>query len=77
MNIRLKAESRACLLDYTQPGSLLHDVLAGAPVITRPGDPAAGFYEVECSDLDCEQLMTIASRHCPDALAEIEAAMRR
>jgi hypothetical protein len=39
MTIRLKAESRACLLDSTQPGSLAHDVLAGAPVISRPGDP--------------------------------------
>ena len=35
MTIRLKTESRVCLLDSTQPGSLVHDVLAGAPVITR------------------------------------------
>jgi hypothetical protein len=77
MNIRLKAESRACLLEYTKPGSLVHDVLAGAPVISRSGDPPGGFYEIECSDLDCQELMMIASRHCPDAVAEIEASMRR
>ena len=49
MTIRLKTESRACLLDSIQPGSLVHDVLAGAPVITRPGDPPDGLYEIDCS----------------------------
>ena len=32
MIIRLKTESRACLLDSTQPGSLVHDVLAELPL---------------------------------------------
>lgn len=73
MTIRLKTESRACLLDSTQPGSLVHDVLAGAPVISRPGDPPGGLYEVECSDTDCQELMKVAARHCLEALHEIEA----
>jgi hypothetical protein len=77
MTIRLKAESRACLLDSTQPGSLAHDVLAGAPVISRPGDPPGGLYEIDCTDTDCRELMTVASQHCPDALREIEAAISR
>ena len=77
MIIRLKTENRACLLDSTPPGSLVHDVLAGAPVISRPGDPAAGLYEIDCSDADCEELKRVASSHCPDALDEIEAALRR
>jgi hypothetical protein len=77
MTIRLKAESRACLLDSTQPGSLAHDVLAGAPVITRPGDPPGGLYEIDLSDTDCQELITVASKHCPDALLEIEAEIRR
>ena len=74
MIVRLKAESRACLLDSTQPGSLVHDVLAGAPVIRRPGDPASGFYEFDCSDSDCQELSRIAAQFCPDAVSEIEAA---
>ena len=77
MIIRLKTESRACLLDSTQPGSLVHDVLAGAPVIRRPGDPPAGFYEIDCSDADCQELRRIATTYCPDALLEIEAEIAR
>ena len=77
MTIRLKTESRACLLDSTQPGSLEHDILAGAPVITRPGDPPGGLYEIECSDADCQELATVASKYCPDALGEIETEIRR
>jgi len=77
MTIRLKTESRACLLDSTQPGSLVHDVLAGAPVISRPGDPPGGLYEIECSDADCQDLMMVAATHCPDALLEIETQIRR
>jgi|GEM_PF-892497 len=77
MTIRLKAHSRACLLDSTQPGSLVHDVLAGAPVITRPGDPPGGLYEIDCSDKDCQELMIVAAKHCPDALPEIEAEISR
>jgi hypothetical protein len=77
MIIRLKTESRACLLDSTQPGSLVHDGLAGAPVIRRPGDPPGGLYEIDCSDRDCQELKRVASSHCPDALLEIEAAIGR
>jgi hypothetical protein len=77
MTIRLKTESRACLLDSTQPGSLVHDVLAGAPVISRPGDPPGGLYEIECSDTDCQELLMVAFKHCPDAVLEIEAEIRR
>jgi hypothetical protein len=77
MTIRLKAESRACLLDSTQPGSLLHDVLAGAPVISRAGDSPGGLYEIECSDTDCQELIRVASEHCPDARLEIEAEISR
>jgi hypothetical protein len=77
MTIRIKAESRACLLDSTQPGSLVHDVLAGAPVISRAGDPLGGLYEIDCSDTDCRELMIVAAKHCPDALLEIEAEMNR
>ena len=77
MTIRLTTESRACLLDSTQPGSLVHDVLAGAPVISRPGDSPGGLYEVECSDTDCQELMKVASQHCPEALREIEAQINR
>jgi hypothetical protein len=73
MTLRLTAASRACLLDRTRPGSLAHDVLLGAPVIRRPGDPSAGLYELNCSDTDCQELITVASNHCPDALREIEA----
>jgi hypothetical protein len=77
MTIRLKTESRACLLDSTQPGALVHDLLAGAPVIRRPGDPPSGLYEIECSDSDCQELRMVASTHCPEALLEIEAEIRR
>lgn len=77
MIIRLKTESRACLLDSTRPGSLVHEVLAGAPVIRRPGDPPAGFYEIDCSDADCQELKSIATTYCPDALLEIEAEIAR
>jgi hypothetical protein len=77
MTIRLKAESRACLLDSTQPGSLVHDVLAGAPVISRVGDPPGGLYEIDCTDADCQELMRVASRHCPEALREIESEISR
>ena len=77
MIIRLKTEYRACLLDSTQPGSLVHDVLAGAPVIRRPGDPPAGFYEIDCSESDCQELKRVAAEHCPDALPEIEAEIAR
>jgi hypothetical protein len=73
MTIRLKTESRACLLDSTQPGSPVHEVLAGAPVISRPGDAPGGLYEIECSDTDCQELMKVAARHCPEALDEIQA----
>ena len=65
------------MLDSTQPGSLVHDVLAGAPVIGRPGDPPGGLYEIECSDVDCQELMRVASKHCPDAVHEIEAQINR
>lgn len=75
--IRLKTESRACLLDSTTPGSLVHDVLAGAPVIQRPGDPPGGLYEFDCSDADCRELVRVATEHCPDAVREIEAEIRR
>jgi hypothetical protein len=77
MIIRLKADSRACLLDSTQPGSLLHDVLAGAPVVSRPGDADGGLYEMDCSDADCQELKSVASRYCPDALVEIERQISR
>lgn len=77
MTLRLTAASRACLIDRTQPGSLAHDVLLGAPVITRAGDPPGGLYEVNCSDTDCEEMMTVARNYCPDALREIEAEMSR
>jgi hypothetical protein len=77
MILRLKTESRACLLDSTRPGSLVHDVLAGAPVISRPGDPPGGLYEFDCSDADCRELLRIAAQHCPNAVAEIEVEMTR
>lgn len=77
MTIRLRAESRACLLDSTQPGSLAHDILAGAPMITRPGDLQGGLYEIECSDADCEELVRVASQYCSDAMLEIESQIRR
>jgi hypothetical protein len=77
MVIRLKTESRACLLDSTKPGSLVHDVLEGAPVISRSGDAPGGLYEVDCSDTDCEELLRVASEFCPDALPEIEAQLGR
>ena len=77
MMIRLRADSRACLLDSRQPGSLAHDVLAGAPVITGPGDPPSGLYEIDCTDEVCQELLLVASTHCPDALREIEAEMGR
>ena len=77
MNLRLTAASRACLLDRTQPGSLAHDVLEGAPVIRRAGDPPGGLYEVDCSDTDCQELIRVASEYCPDALREIEAEISR
>jgi len=75
MMIRLQVASRACLLDSTQPGSLVHDVLSGAPVIRRPGDSPPGLYEVDCSDSDCQELKRVAAQYCPDALREIEASM--
>jgi hypothetical protein len=77
MTIRLTAASRACLLDRTNPGSLAHDALLGVPVIRRAGDPAGGFYEVNCSDTDCQELMTVAQKFCPEALREIEAEIGR
>jgi len=75
MTIRLKTESRACLLDSIQPGSLVHDVLAGAPVITRPGDPPDGLYEIDCSHTDCQEFMRVASKHCPDACSRSREAI--
>jgi hypothetical protein len=77
MILRLKTESRACLLDSTKPGSLLHDVLEGAPVIRRSSDPPAGYYEIDCSDVDCQELLRIAADFCPDALPEIEAQVKQ
>lgn len=77
MTIRLQAGSRACLLDSTKPGSLVHDVLAGAPVITRPGDPPGGLYEIDCTDTGCQELLVVAGKYCPDALSEIQAEIRR
>jgi hypothetical protein len=77
MILRLKAESRACLLDSTKPGSLIHDILEGAPVIRRAGDPPAGFYEINCSDVDCQEFLRIAADFCADALAEIEAQVKQ
>ncbi len=75
--IRLKTETRACLLDSTQPGSLVHELLSGAPVVTRFGDPPGGLYEVDCSDEHCEELLAVASKHCPDSVQEIEAEISR
>jgi hypothetical protein len=77
MILRIRADSRACLLDGTQPGSLVHDILAGAPVISRAGDPPGGLYEVDCSDSDCQELKTAAAKYCPEALPEIEAEISR
>ena len=77
MLIRLKTESRACLLDSTKPGSLLHDVLSGAPVISRRGDPPGALYEINCSDVDCQELIKVAAEYCPEALLEIEAEISR
>ena len=77
MTISIRTASRACLLDSTQPGTLVHDILAGAPVVTRPGDPQGGLYEIECTDADCQELAAVASRFCPDALREIETQIRR
>lgn len=77
MMIRLKTEFRACLLDSTPPGSLVHELLAGAPVISRPGDPPGGLYEIDCSDADCQELTKVAVQYCPDAVEEIEAEKRR
>jgi hypothetical protein len=75
--IRLKTAARACLLDSTRPGSAVHDTLAGAPVIRRPGDPPGGLYEFDCSDADCQELLRIAAEHCPEAVHEIQAEMSR
>ena len=77
MTIRLKVDSRACLLDSTPPGSLAHDVLSGAPVVSRSGDPPSGLYEIDCTESVCEELLKVASTHCPDAVGEIEAELRR
>jgi hypothetical protein len=77
MMLRLKTDTRACLLDSTQPGSLVHELLAGAPVITRAGDPQGGLYELDCSDANCQELLAVASKYCPDAVREIEAEVRR
>jgi hypothetical protein len=77
MILRLKTESRACLLDSTKPGSLIHDILEGAPVIRRSNDPPAGYYEIDCSEVDCQELLRIAADFCPDALPEIEAQVKQ
>ena len=42
-------------------------------MITRPGDPPGGLYEIDLSDTDCQDRITVASKHCPDALLEIQA----
>lgn len=75
--IRLKTETRACLLDSTQPGSLLHELLSGAPVVTRAGDPPGGLYEIDCSDESCEEMLAVAIKHCPESVHEIEAEVNR
>jgi hypothetical protein len=46
-------------------------------VITRAGDPPGGFYEVNCSDTDCQELLSVAKNYCPDALREIETEIGR
>lgn len=71
--LRLTAASRACLLDRTEPGSLIHDRLLGAPVVRRSGDEPGGLYEMNCSDADLRELKKVAAEYCPDALREIEA----
>jgi hypothetical protein len=53
----------------------VHDVLAGAPIVSRSGDPPAGLYEIDCSDTDCQELRRVALEHCPDALGEIDAGI--
>jgi len=77
MMIRLKVDSRACLLDSTPPGSLAHDSLSGAPVVSRPGDTAGGLYEIDCSESVCDELLKVALTHCPGALRELEAQIGR
>jgi hypothetical protein len=72
MMIRLNSETRACLLDSTEPGSLLHDILAGAPKVIRSGDPPGGLYEIDCSDTEYRQLAAIAAEHCPNEVLLID-----
>lgn len=76
MMIRLNSATRACLLDSTQPGSLMHELLSGAPVVTRAGDSPGGLYEIDCSDANCQELLDVASKHCPDSVHEIESAIK-
>ena len=77
MTIRLKVDSRACLLDSTPPGTLAHDMLSGAPVVSRAGDAPGGLYEIDCTETVCEELLKVASKHCPGALRELEAQIGR
>ena len=77
MILRLTAEARACLLDRTQPGSDVHEILVGAPIVRRQGDAAGGLYEMNFSITECDELKKIAAQHCPDAHREIEAEIKR
>lgn len=75
--IRLNSATRACLLDSTRAGSLMHELLSGAPIVIRAGDPLGGLYEIDCSDANCRELLDIASKHCPDSVGEVESAIKR
>jgi hypothetical protein len=76
VTIKLPPELHDFLLREIPPGLTLHHVLQNASLIRRYIDRSPLEYEVECDEDIAQVLLHFASRQCPEAVNEIDFALR-
>jgi len=76
VTIKLPPELHEFLLNEIPSGLTVHGALERAKLIRRYVDRSPLEYEVQCEEDVAEALLRFASKYCPEAVSEIDFALR-
>ena len=76
VTIKLPPELHEFLLKEIPSGLTAHGALERAKLIRRYVDKSPLEYEVQCDEDVAEALLRFASKYCPEAVSEIDFALR-
>ena len=76
VTIKLSPELRDTLLSQISPALTTHRALENAQPIRSYRDRLLLEYDVECNEDVARSLLDFATKHCPEAVREIDFALR-